>query len=384
MADGSTANGKQARSSRLGWPLTIATGIALFFIVFSFWAFWLHLTQPEGGDFLSFWAAGRLAIEGHASAAYNVASHRAVELTVAQNMGILPFPYPPPFLIFVAPFALAKYPFAYVLWVAATALFYVYAARKFVRAIYAVACPPVLVNLLIGQSGVLIAGLFLLGINLIGTAPLTAGAVLGLLIVKPQMALMLPVAMLAGRHWRAIAGAIASSLTILLVALLLFGTSVYEGFLRMLPNYAQYMQDNRWDWIELASPFAFLRYLGIGESAALAVHGVIAVLAAGLTWIAWSRRWDEKVPILAAATLLASPYFLTYDAVLLIVPAAYLIARNRFWEVGLLWLLAALPVAHFFQLYEGPNTVPLAAMLSLALMSAGHLGKRSKMVEAAA
>jgi hypothetical protein len=356
-------------SSRLGWPRTIATAIALLFVVFACWAFWLHLTQTEGGDFASLWAAGRLAIDRQAYAAYDIAVHRAVELTVVENIGILPFPYPPPFLIFIAPFALAPYSVAFIFWVVTTALFYVYASSKIVRPVYAIACPPVLVNLLIGQSGLLIAGLFLLGVNLIRTAPMAAGAILGLLIIKPQMALMLPVAMIAGRHWRVIAGAVASSLSFLLSGLLLFGPSAYEGFLRLLPNYAQYMQDNRWNWIEFASPFAFARYLGISEGAALAIHGVIAVLAAILTWVAWSRSWDEKIPILAAASLLASPYFLTYDAVLLIVPASYLIAQRRFREVALLWLLCALPVAHFFQLYDGPNTIPLACIAAIAMMA---------------
>jgi hypothetical protein len=92
-----------------------------------------------------------------------------------------------------------------------------------------------------------------------------------------------------------------------------------------------------------------------------------------MTWLAWSRNWEEKVAILASATLLASPYLFTYDAVLLVVPAAHLIGRQQFWSAGLIWLLAALPVAHVFNLYQGPNTVPVASTLCLCLLAVPHI-----------
>jgi hypothetical protein len=80
--------------------------------------------------------------------------------------------------------------------------------------------------------------------------------------------------------------------------------------------------------------------------------------------VAWLQNWSEKVGILAAASLLISPYLLTYDALLLIIPAAYLIKRRHWWALLLLWSLCALPVLHFYDLYQGPNTIPLAALFA--------------------
>jgi hypothetical protein len=228
---------------------------------------------------------------------------------------------------------------------------------------------------MIGQTGLLVGGIFILGIALLPTAPFGAGAILGLLVLKPQLAMMLPVATIAGGRWKVIAGALLSSITVSIAGLLMFGRESYEAFFTLLPHYAEFIRNSSWDWIELASPFAFARDVGISQAPALAIHTIVAIAAAGLTWIAWSRDWEEKIPIVAAASLLASPYLLTYDAVLLIVPAGYLLARRRFWCVGLLWLLCALPVVHFYGLYEGPNTIPLAAILSLGLVSAPHLPK---------
>lgn len=359
-------------ASRLGWPRTVAIGVSLLFVVFGVWAFALNLTQPRGGDFISFWAAGRMVLGGRGAAAYDIAAHRAVELTVGHT-GIMPFPYPPPFLAVVTPFALAPYSIAFVLWVTTTAAFYIFASKKIARPEYSMACPPVLVDLLIGQSGLFFGGIIILGLSALSVAPLAAGAILGLAVMKPQLALMLPIALLAARNWWAIVGGLLSSATALLVGFALFGAGAYEGFFHIVPQYGEFLRESRWNWIQLASPFAFLRYFGIAASVALAFQLLIAAGAAMLTWISWRRDWQEKAGILAAATLLASPYLLTYDAVLLIVPAGYLIERRQFWLAGLIWLLSALPVAHFFRLYDGPDTIPVASMLCLGLLVAPHL-----------
>jgi hypothetical protein len=282
----------------------------------------------------------------------------------------MPFPYPPPFLLLVTPFALASFPVAFALWDVVMGVFYAVAGRRVAPLPYVLANPPVLPAAMIGQSSLLTGGILIFGLTLVGTAPFAAGAVLGLMIIKPQLALMLPVAMLAGRQWRVIGGAVVSSSLALLVALVVLGIDSYAGFFAILPTYVAYMREARWDWGELASAFAFLRYFGVGSSAALIVQAVIALAAAAITAIAWARDWKEKVPVLAAATLLATPYLFTYDAVLLLIPAGVLIREGRLWSLTLLWVLTGLPVLTGYDLYSGPNTIPLACILSIVLMIA--------------
>ena len=98
-------------------------------------------------------------------------------------------------------------------------------------------------------------------------------------------------------------------------------------------------------------------------------HAAIAAGAAILVWLAWSRDWEQKIPILAAATMLGSPYLLAYDATLMIAPAGYFVARQRYWVVGLIGLLCALPVLFVWGAYHGPNTIGIAAAVSLAALS---------------
>jgi hypothetical protein len=353
------------QSSKLGLPLTLATGIALLFVAFAFWGFWTNFVEAAGVDFISFWSAGHLVLTGHPAAAYDIDLHRSVEQTIVTRVGLLPFPYPPPFLILVTPFALIPFRWAFVAWVAITAAFYAVTARRFAALPYAFANPPVLVDFMIGQTGFLTTGILLGGLALLPNAPFAGGAMLGLLLIKPQLAALLPIALIAGREWRAIAGGAASFTLAVVAAFLLYGMDSYRGFFAILPHYVGYMQHNSWNWVELASPFAFLRYVGVPAAPALVAQTVIALCAALATAVAWARGWPEKIAILSAATLLISPYLLTYDALLLIVPAAWFIKQKRWLLVGLLWLLCALPVVHFYWLYEGPNTIPLAAIASL-------------------
>lgn len=369
---GAVTSRSKRDSTRLGWPRTLAVAFALLLIAFAIGAFWTIWFHPTGIDFVSFWSAGRMALDGNPGSAYNIIAHHQVELSAAPDVGLMPFPYPPPFLMVVTPFALATFPIAFILWILITGAFYTIAGERVAPVPYVLASPPVLTGTMVGQSSLLTGGMLIFGLTLLARKRFLAGAILGLLVIKPQLALMLPIAMLAGKQWSAIAGAILSSAATLLLALLIFGLDSYRGFFNILPHYVTYLQESRWQWAELASTFAFMRYFGISASASLMVHLTVTIGAALITATAWARDWDEKVPILSAATLLAPAYLLTYDAVLLIIPAGVLIAQKRFRALGLLWILCAIPVLHGYNLYFGPNTIPLACIAFIAIFTAPH------------
>ena len=256
-------------------------------------------------------------------------------------------------------------------------IIYFVAARRVIPAAYVFAQPPALINGWIGQNGFVTSAIFVTGVSMLQARPFAAGAVLGLLVIKPQLALLLPVAVIAARLWPAVAGAAASATALLLVSLLFFGTAAFEGFWNILPLYGEMMRNDKWPWNELISVFAFLRWFGVEQSLAMILHGVVAAAAAILTWQAWATDWEQKVPILAAATLLIPPYLLTYDALLLVLPLGYWLGRKARlgWVIGI-WVLSLLPITHYFDLYRGPNTLPLAAILALFLL-AGERRARS-------
>jgi alpha-1,2-mannosyltransferase len=362
----------------VGWERIVALGIATLFILCGLAAVALAFAHGITSDFVSFWAAGRLAISGDPAAAYDIGRHRAIEQQVFAHLGFLPFPYPPSFLLLVAPFGLLPFWVALGAWVAITATLYVLAARRWIQPRFALAQAAAAANFITGQNGFLTSAIFICGAGLLATRPLIGGAILGLLSFKPQLAILLPVALLAGREWRAIAGALLSSSALVAASLLIFGTDTYRGFFGILPQYTHWLSDSRWPWGELASPFALLRYLGLAQSAALAGHSVIAIAAAAAAARAWALKLDERIPILAAATLLVPPYLFTYDGLLLAPVLGGLLRREQNHAAFLLvWLFSLLPVVCYFTPF--PNTLPLAALVALWALHRKHPAAASQL-----
>ena len=119
------------------WIRASAIGISLLTILFFVWAWSFNFSQVNVTDYLSYWAAGKLVLTGHPADAYNVEIHRAVEFTVTSLNAVLPFPYPPPFLIPVTPFSLLPYMWAFAAWLIATGLLYFFTARRVIPGAYA-------------------------------------------------------------------------------------------------------------------------------------------------------------------------------------------------------------------------------------------------------
>ena len=353
-------------NSPFRWHRTVAVGYAIVFVIIMVWTWLIIFTDQKASDFLSYWAAARLAVTEAPALAYNIAVHRALELSVADPEGLLPFPYPPPFLLLLLPLGLIPYWAAFAVWIAATAIVYLVVSRPIAPLAYRLAHPQALANALIGQNGFLTTAIFIAGMRALERKPLLGGGILGLLVIKPQLALILPIALLAGREWRAIAAAAVSSIAFLLLAFLTLGLDAYRGFFAILPVYTEAMATSRWPWNELASVFAFARHLGVPQQPALVLHAIVALGATALVWRAWSRKSEVRVPVLAAAILLIPPYLFTYDALLLIVPMGWLIARERGpWVIAVAWLCCLLPIVTYIGYYPGPNPIPVAALLCL-------------------
>ncbi|MFP5330062.1 MAG: glycosyltransferase family 87 protein [Alphaproteobacteria bacterium] len=359
------------------WLSLVALAATTLFVLTIATAAWVYHTQRPGVDFAGFWAAGRLARFGHPELAYHAEAHRAVEMIVANMGGLVPFPYPPPFLFAVIPFAFQPFWLAYLAWILITAGLFLWASRPYLGPRFAFAHPAAIVNAVIGQNGFLTSGAFLFGLSALTSRPFLAGAIFGLLIIKPQLAVLVPVALIAAREWRAIGGAALSGAVLLALALLAFGVESYRGFLAMTGEYAGFLSDARWNWAEQASVFAFLRYFGLPQGFALGAQGVAALIAAILTWKVWSSHNESRGAVLAAATLLVPPYVFTYDSLLLTLPIAVLLRDSaRPWRIAFLWLLLLLPLLGQLGFYPGPNTVPAAAALCLWwLLSANRAPK---------
>lgn len=316
----------------------------------------LAIVQPPRMiDFAVFWEASRLTLAGSAAAAYSVHHGPFGEL--------VPLAYPAHYLFIVAPLSLLPFGWSMALWVAVTGALYIAASRA--PKWLALGLPPAASNGLIGQNGFLTSAIFLYGAHRMDSRPVLAGAILGLLSIKPQLALLLPVAVIAGRHWKAIFPAAVSVAVLALLSLLVFGRDAFLGPLAAAPLYQEWLPSG---WIDkLASIFAFVRWFGAPLWLCFTLHFAVAAAVTAAVWTAWRDDWPSKIPMLAAGTLLVSPYLFSYDAVLLISPIAWLAAASP-GRAASVWAISAVPLLASFGLYEGPNLTPMAALLAVVLL----------------
>jgi hypothetical protein len=283
----------------------------------------------RGVDLVAFWAAGKLAWMRSPDLAYSYVAITPVESTSGAVLSY-PFLNPPPFLLLFMPFSLASYPVALAAWAIVTLLLYIWVVRRLVPdALWLMAVfPPVLLNLIIGQNGLLTASLFIAAVQVLERKPAVAGILIGALVIKPQLAVLIPIALLAGRHYRAFAVAGVTSISLIVVSELLLPGSL-GAFLSASELSARLLETpaiaNK-----LHSVYASVRLLGAPASAALLVQAAVSVFMAILVWKTWrtSQSTLRKGAVLAAATPLATPYVFDYDLVLLILPLA-VFARSR-------------------------------------------------------
>ena len=334
---------------------------------------WRH---PTDRDFLGFWGAARLALAGNPSAAYDNGALHSVQsaaATFGSRLAELPFPYPPAYLLLVMPFGLMSFPLAMAAWSLCTFAFYVFAARRLMPGSgwLAVAFPAVFANAAIGQNGFLTAGLFMGGLSLLGNSPFAAGLILGCLVIKPQLGILLPVALVAGRHWRVIAGAALSSAGLMLLGLVLFGMGATTAWLHEAPLLARIMDQGLAGWSKLASIYAAARQLGVAPALAIAIHAIVALTAAVAVWRIWRSPAEAamKVAALAAASMLISPYLFFYDGLILVPAFFWLASESR--RPGLLlalWCLPLLMIGQIVLFGTSLNLNPVAPVAFMALL----------------
>jgi len=341
------------------------------------------LVNPEGAalpsDFLSFWSAGHLALEGRASAAYDFVALRAVE---AQNVGV-PFDgffswfYAPIFLLVTAPLAALPYVWAFWVWAAGTLLLYLAAIRAIVpRPIalaLALAWPPAILNFLDGQTGFLTAALLGGALVCLESRPVAAGMLLGLLTFKPQFGILVPLVLLLKGHWRVLISAAATAAVLAVLSAAFFGGDTWEGFVRSAPLANNLvLERGLTGWNKLQSVYALARWLGAGSIAAWTVHGLIAAATCVVVAWTWLRPapYELKAAALSAGTFIVTPYVLFYDLAGLAVPIAFLIRHGL--ATGFLrgerTLLACLPLITIPLPWLG--VMPLGLVTALTLMGA--------------
>ena len=286
--------------------------------------------RPLGTDFSEIWAAGIEANAGHPAQPYDNAAHYAEQqLLFGPATSFYVWPYPPYFLALAAVLALLPYLPALAIWQFATLPFYLAPIFVLLRAdavparqvlIAALAFPAVFVNLVHGHNGFLTAGLLAGGVLCLNSRPLLAGVLFAALAYKPQFGLVVPVALIAGGHWRSLATATGALALMTGASISAFGMETWRAFLASTTFTREVvLEQGATGWEKIQSTFAAVRMFGGTTGAAYLAQGLAtcAVLAA-LAWL-WRCNADRRLQLasIMVASLLTTPYCLDYDMVLL-------------------------------------------------------------------
>ena len=338
--------------------------------------------KPFHTDFTSVYAAGRLALDGHAAAAYDWNLHYAAENAVVPHdyAAYLGWHYPPPFFMIAALLATLPYAVAFLVWIAATLPLYLASMRAVVGDkigwLIGGAFPCLLPNIVPGQNGLFTAALIGGTLALLPRRPILAGCCLGLLTYKPQFGILFPLLLIAGGHWRAIGAAVVSACALALATIAVFGVTPWSEFLHWLPltSHALFAQDSpiHTEWSKFQSLFALVRLFGGGAALAWTLQVTLTVVVALVLCLMWrSNRisYELKAAAAAAGVLLATPYVYLYDLAILAVSIGFLLRaalRTGFasGEAGALVVGAALMfLMPFFGIPVGLMAVAIALVL---------------------
>jgi hypothetical protein len=289
-----------------------------------------RMGEPVGADFTLFWAASYLSLNGNPAQVYDFSHLQALEQQLFGPAVGLPWPYPPTFLLMVLPFSLLPYLTSLAIWLAATlALFLIIMWRIGPHPLIfllTLAFPGTFINFICGQNGFLSAALLGGGLLLLDRFPLVAGLLLGLLCFKPHLALLVPVALLAGRHWKALLGSLLSALGLSVASVSVFGWTVWVAFWHNLPFALKLLGDDTAPWQKMPSVFAAIMFMGGGVLLAWILQAtVMIVVVAAVVWV-WARGVSPAMrnSILILGLLLFPPHIFNYDLAMLALPLAWL------------------------------------------------------------
>ena len=120
--------------------------------------------------------------------------------------------YPPHLILFIWPLGLLPYLPAYAVWCMVGLSVYLLTARAAGVAqkhmLFLAVAPAVAVNILGGQNGFFTAALLIGGLVNLDRRPIVSGILFGLLTIKPQFGMLVPVLLVITARWRVIGAAI--------------------------------------------------------------------------------------------------------------------------------------------------------------------------------
>jgi hypothetical protein len=322
------------------WAISVATGTGLVD----------RAGKVIGADFAAFYMAGVFARQGHIVDLGSLLTqsnfqHALVAPTVVE--GFAPWINPPFFAYAFAPLAAWSYATALVVYWAlgiATFVATVVLVRRLLRLqesrgrllLLASSYFPTVAWLTFGQASAFSLALMTASVTgLLVEQDFLAGLALGALAYKPQLAIGLGLALVFARRWRAVLGALVSGGGLFAVSFLV-APAATRAWVVGSPALLAFIRQSGYPMWGLASLYGASALLFDGVSRRLAevvgaVSTLLAVVALHHLWrrVPWHparRSFRLALASTRAGTLLVSPHLYFYDLMLMLLPAALVLA----------------------------------------------------------
>jgi hypothetical protein len=312
-------------------------------------------------DFTALWTAAR-----HPNLAYHAQALTEAQASLIQAKGLRPFPYPPTLLLLLWPFGLLPYPAAWATWAGLGLGVFIWTARRnlsWTGAFLAATTTSSVYAAASGQTSLLLGAAVLWSLFAADRRPALAGAILGAVVVmKPQLALLAPLALLGSPRGLLAFGTMAAAAVTASAAV--FGIGAWKDWLHALPEFAQ---------IALANPYIPSRNLNpagalvaAGLSPSLLLHAGSALAGLALAGLGLARRAtpEMRAAALIVGSFLVAPYVMPYDACILAPIALGLLLRDRFLPAGAALLVPA------YTPWFGPGCIAVFALGLLVKIAA--------------
>jgi Glycosyltransferase family 87 len=289
-----------------------------------------------------------------------------------------PFNHPPFATLFYAPFALASFEWGLLLWSAAglAALWLAWRLLRqelsvlskhspFSLALLSFCFYPTVAWILANQNSAFTFLVYTMTyVQLRRGRDLAAGASLGLLLYKPQLALTLVFLLFIKARFKAVTGFLLTSTLLIAVGIMLSPRAMSE-YMRVLPQIAELPFLPGYPVEKMHNFYGFCVLLLAGffpirvvESVAvLLMVGGLLIVAAWWRTVPWqpaTRQWNLNMASTLALGLLISPHLMVYDLMVLLLPIAILCATyptsagERLLDGGRLLVWTALLSAFVF------------------------------------
>jgi alpha-1,2-mannosyltransferase len=276
-----------------------------------------------GRDFLNTWMGGRSAFFGGPAPWFDLhAYNQALQQMLGTKYQEHYWSYPPDLMLFIWPLGLMPYLPAYIAWCVVGIALYLLACSNAIprdRLMFVAVAPGIAVCVFFGQNGFYTSALLVGGLLCLERRPVLAGILFGILTIKPQLGLLLPVMLLLERRWTTIASAAITTAVLVGATAMWFGWGIWIEFWQKILPQQEWLTEHGKGLLfaVVSSVFYGGRMLHLPLSVDWVLQGIVSALAfAAVVWTYWKRRDPAlSLALLVTATFLFTPYILNYDMV---------------------------------------------------------------------